>query len=254
MTTDKKIQTTEEYINSVHRLGRIGAGLAAIIMMSMPVIAGIYFNAMPSLGQIIAASAGLLAIFLPIGISELISYTPVLGSSIYLTLVTGNVMNLKLPVANNAMKLLDLQSGSEEADVISNIAVSVSTFFTLLILAVGVLLMVPLQPVLTLAPVRTAITYVLPALFGSMALGIFSNHIGGGIRTPGRMKGAIVPAIIVLVITLLDKFVLKTGLISSMQGVLILLMLPITYFGTKMLYKKGQIKVLLPGEGEEKKE
>ena len=248
----KDIQTKEEYINSVHRLGRTGGAIAILVMLSMPFIAGIYFKSMPTILQVITASVGLLTIFVPITISEVISYTPVLGSSIYLTLVTGNVMNLKVPVANNAMKLLDLQYGSEEADVIGNIAVSVSSFFTVLIIAIGVLLMVPLQPVLTLPAVKTATQYIMPALFGSMMLGILSSNIGGGIRVTGRLKGAIAPAMIILIIILLEKFVLKTGVIGSMQGILILLVLPVTYFGTKALFKKGQIKVILPEDKDNK--
>lgn len=244
----KKIQTTQEYISSMHRLGRIGGAVAVAVMFAMPIIAGLFFNSMPSLKQILTASAGLLAIFLPVTIAEVISYTPVLGSSIYLTLVTGNVMNLKVPVANNAVKLTDVQPGSEEGDVIGNIAVSISSFVTVLIIALGVILMVPLRPLLTVPAVKTATTYIMPALFGSMALGIFSNKIGGGVRAPGRLKGAIAPAIIMAALTLLDKFVLKTGMLSSLQGVLILIMLPVAYFGTKMLFKKGKIKVLLPDE------
>lgn len=244
----KKVQTTKEYISSMHRLGRIGGAVAVAVMFAMPIIAGLFFDSMPSFKQILTASAGLLAIFLPVTIAEVISYTPVLGSSIYLTLVTGNVMNLKVPVANNAVKLTDVQPGSEEGDVIGNIAVSISSFVTVLIIALGVILMVPLRPLLTAPAVKTATTYIMPALFGSMALGIFSSNIGGGVRAPGRLKGAIAPAIIMAALTLLDKFVLKTGMLASLQGVLILIMLPVAYFGTKILFKKGKIKVLLPDE------
>jgi len=125
MDTNTQTQTKEQYFKSAHKFGRIGGSIALIIMFSMPIIAGLYFNAMPSFLQIIMASVGLLAIFVPVAISEVISYTPVLGSSIYLTLVTGNVTNLKVPVANNALKLMDVQYGSEDADVISAIAVGI---------------------------------------------------------------------------------------------------------------------------------
>jgi hypothetical protein len=249
---DKNTQTKEQYFQSAHRFGRKGGAIALVIMLSMPIIAGLYFNAMPTFLQIVMASVGLLAIFVPVAVSEVISYTPVLGSSIYLTLVTGNVTNLKVPVANNALKLMDVQYGSEDADVISAIAVGISTFFTVLILILGVVLMVPLKPVLTLPAVKTATQYILPSLFGSMALGVFSDNIGGGIRAPGRMKGAIAPALIVAAIVLLDRYVLKTGLITSLQGILILLMLPVTYFGSKLLYEKGKIQVIMPGDNKEK--
>lgn len=242
---ENKIQTRAEYIDSVHRMGRIGAVLAIIIMLSMPITAGIYFDSMPGFLQVITASAGLLALFVPSAISEVIAYTPILGSSIYLSLVTGNVTNLKLPVANNAMNLLDVQNGSENADVISGIAISISSFTTVIIIALGVMLMVPLQPILSLPAIKISSNYILPSLFGSMLLGIFSDSIGGGVRAPGRLKGAIVPAVIVIILSILDSYVLKTHMMSSMKGFLIILMLPVAYIGTKILYKRGQIKVIL---------
>ncbi|MDR3139618.1 MAG: hypothetical protein LBT95_08090 [Treponema sp.] len=251
--TQKTIQQLDEagraHINSMHRLGRVGAVLALIIMLGIPTIAGIYFDAMPGFLQVMLTAAGLLSLFVPAALSEVIAYTPILGSSIYLTLITGNVMNLKLPVANNALALLDVESGTEDADLVTSIAVSVSTFFTLVIIFIGVLLILPLQPVLTLPAVRTASSYIVPALFGSLTLGALGSGIGGGIRAPGRMKGAIVPAILVIALYVLIHHVFKVARLWALyQGIIILILLPVAYFGTKLLYKKGQIKVLLPGE------
>lgn len=47
----------------------------------------------------------ILLIYIPVGFSEALSYTPILGCSAYLAFITGNIMNLKLPVAANAMNL-----------------------------------------------------------------------------------------------------------------------------------------------------
>jgi hypothetical protein len=251
--TQKTIQQLDEagraHINSMHRLGRVGAVLAIIIMLGIPTIAGIYFDAMPGFLQVIITASGLLFLFVPTALSEVIAYTPILGSSIYLTLITGNVMNLKLPVANNALALLDVESGTEDADLITSIAVSVSTFFTLLIIFMGVLLTLPLQSVLTLPAVRTAAGYIIPALFGSITLGAMSSSIGGGIRAPGRLKGVIVPVILVVSLYIVVHHLLKAPQLWALyQGIIILILLPVAYFGTKLLYKKGQIKVLLPGE------
>ncbi|MGX7195691.1 hypothetical protein [Enterococcus olivae] len=85
----KKDQPTEtnKYIHSMHKFGRRAAVLTIIVMLAMPTIAGIYFGEFPSLVQILTASAGLLAIFIPTNIGEVISYTPIVGSSIYLTFI-----------------------------------------------------------------------------------------------------------------------------------------------------------------------
>ena len=52
------------------------------------------------------------------------------------------------------------------------------TAATLVVLAVGLLLVVPLQGVLQNPTISTATSYILPALFGCMALGILGRGAG----------------------------------------------------------------------------
>jgi len=235
------MKTTKEYMDQMHRIGRLSAAFAIIIMIVIPTIMAITFDAFPGIGTILAGAAGLLAIFIPLTISELISYTPVLGTSIYMTLITGNVMNLKLPCAMNAIKLLGAESGTEKGDVIAAIAVSVSSIVTVITIAMGVILLVPLKPILTMPAVTTASQYILPALFGAFGLSLVSSDIGGGVIVKGRLKGAIIPALIII-----GLFFVSQELVSQLQGALIIVLLPVTFFGTKWLYKKGKITVKLP--------
>lgn len=235
------MKTTREYLDSMHRLGRLGALGAIFISIMIPTIISIAFDIFPGFLKIITTSAGLLAIFFPVAVSEVLSFTPVLGSSIYLTLITGNVMNLKLPVAANSVKLLNVEQGTEKGDVISAIAISISSIATVVIIAIGVLLMVPLKPVLSTPAVQTASHYILPALFGALSLGLLGRNVGGGVIIKGRFKAAIIPAIIVVTIFFISPF-----LAHNLSGVLIIVSLPITYFSSKFLYKRGKIKVILP--------
>lgn len=248
MSQKKTSQTPQEYLNKMHRFSRIYAVIIFIAMIMMPIIAGLYFKSMPSIGQVFAASAGILAIFVPISISEAISYTPILGSSIYLTMITGNTTNLKMPAVNNSLQLLDIPYGSEDADIISSITVCISSFVTIIIIATGVLMMVPLQPILSHPSVKTATLYIMPALFGAMSLGIFNSNLGGGVKVKGRMLGTVITFSIVLIVSIADIYILKTGMLSVLQGFLILAMLPVTFLFTKYLYKKGKIEVILPTE------
>lgn len=236
-------RSKEEYLNEMHRLGRIFVIIAIIIMLGLPTIIAIVYNSLPDFKLVFNASIGLLAVFTPIGISEMISYTPVLGSSIYLTLITGNVTNLKLPVVTNAFNLLKIEPGSEDADVISGIVVAVSTLTTLIIIVIGVVAMVPLRPILMHPVVETATSYMLPALFGCLVLGVFGSDLGGGAKAKGRLLGAIPAAVFMIVLTLL-----LPDLVTTLQGFLILFMLPITYVTTKYLFKKGIIKVDIPAK------
>ncbi len=245
--------SSSEYIHNMHKFGRWSSIISILVMMSMPIIAGLYFNAMPTFSAIVYASLPLLAIFIPTNIGEVIAYTPIAGSSIYLSFITGNLSNLKLPAASNALKIMDAAPGTEEADIFSGIAIGASTFVTIAIIALGMILMIPLQPVLLIPAVKTATSYIMPALFGTLVVSLMSPNIGGGIRAPRKLFGAIIPAVALFIFVAWDKYMYAPAhagktLMAYYQGVVVVVLLIVLYFSTKLFYDKGIIKVYLKGE------
>jgi hypothetical protein len=237
------------HLDAMHRLGRIGIVCAAIVMLGIPFVAGIYFDAMPPFLLILSTSIGLLALFFPAAFSETIAFSPILGSSYYLAQITGNISNLKLPMAKTALQILDVEEGTEDADIVTSIAVSVSSFVTITVVLVGVILLQPLQPVLDLPVFKLASGNIVPALFGSLIVGALGNRIGGGITCQGRWKGAAILFVVVAVVYLVVVYAMKNPMgFALYQGFLMLALIPIGWFGNKWLYKTGQIKVMLPGE------
>jgi hypothetical protein len=249
----------EQYIDSMHRLGRAGAVGAVLIMLGIPTILGICFDSLPSIGQVIQAALPLVIVFLPSNLFEIISYTPILGSSIYLTLVTGEVINLKLPVVNSVFKAMNIEPGTVDADVTASIAVSIASLIVMVVIAIGIVLAVPLRPVLALPAVATAASNLLPAVLGSLLVGmLLTSDLGGNIHAKGRLKGLALPVIVLALLTCFDTQIStflhldvlvgqeNTGvLMSVLQGFVIIAILPITYFNTKWLFKRGKIKVAL---------
>ena len=238
------MKTKEEYFDSAHRVGRIGMIGAITIMLAIPTAVCLHFDVMPSLINVLTASVPMLVLFVPITISEVLSFSPVLGSSIYLSLITGNLMNLKLPATLNALEVADVQEGTEESDVISGLAVAISSVVTMIIIMLGVILLVPLQPVLSSEAVKTASHYVLPALFGCLGFGILSGEGSGGVKIKGKLLPTILPVILMVILF----FTLGSRIVEGITGILILVMLPIIYFTSKVLYKKNIISVILPGD------
>jgi hypothetical protein len=172
----------EQYVNSMHRLGRGGAIGAILVMLGIPTVLGIYFDALPSVGQVVQAALPLVIVFLPSNLFEVMTYTPILGSSIYLALVTGEVINLKLPVVNSVFKDMNIETGTVDADVISSIAISIASLAVMIIVAIGIVLAVPLQPILASSGVETASSNLLPAVLGSLlASMLLTSHLGGNI-------------------------------------------------------------------------
>lgn len=203
------------------------------------------FDIMPSVGDILKASGALILVFVPIGIAECFPEVPVMGSSYYLATITGNTMNLKLPAALYALQMTKTKQGTERADAVVGIAVAVSTLVTTLFLIIGVLLLQPLKPFLQSEVVSVAASNCLPALFGCMILGFLSKDVVGGVVIHGRLKAAILPAIICIALYLLMGEGYESG-----EGIIMLLVIPILYFITKFMYKKNMIKVELPEDRE----
>jgi hypothetical protein len=237
------------HLDSMHRLGRIGIVCAAIIMLGIPAVTGIYFNAMPTFLQILTTAISILALFIPAAFSETIAYSPILGSSYYLAQITGNISNLKLPVAKTALQILDVEEGTEDADIVTSITVSVSSFVTIAVIVIGVILLQPLRPVLETPVFKQASGFIVQALFGSLIVGALGSQLGGGITCQGRWKGAAILFVVVAAAYLIIFYGMKQPMVWALyQGFLMLALIPIAWFGHKWLYKSGQIKVLLPGE------
>ena len=128
-----KLKTQKNYIDSVHIWGRVWSIGALLVLFSLPIAISVYYNAWPE--------ANLVPLYWVTAIIEVITFTPMLGAGgAYLSFVTGNITNLKLPCALNAMEQAKVKSNSEEGEIVSTIAVASSAITTTLIIAVGVIL------------------------------------------------------------------------------------------------------------------
>lgn len=231
----------KNYETSIHRLGRIGVVIGIAFMLGIPAVICQVFDVWPSgIGQLVAAGGGLLAVFLPTNIAEVLSYTPILGSSAYLTFLTGNVMNLKIPVVINAQAVTETSQGTDEGDTIAAIGVAASSIVTTIIIITGVLLLVPLRPVLTSPAIQTATQYMLPALFGGILLSFINDDCGEYIAK-NKPLSMILPFIAVFAINAVIP-------LAGKEGYTVLLCMGLTAVSALVLYKAGIIKMTLKSE------
>ena len=244
MSKDNKVVITDSFQAWAHKWGRIGTLIALIYMIGLPFVVLSVYGCMPSLGEVInIGTISILMIYIPVGISEAISYTPILGASSYLTFITGNIMNLKLPVAVNAMKITKKEPNTPEGEAISSVAVAVSSIMTVIILALAALLSTWISPVFELPSVKTASNYLSPALFGSLTLGLFGSTNTGKKVVKNGVMGVLPVIILVTVIALLVR-ISSGGSLFGAIGFLILFMLPIAIISSRIMWKKGIIKVV----------
>ena len=166
----------EEFNNGLHRLGRFTLIAGIIILMAVPFAFGVLSGVMPDMPAFLKGWINVAVVYFPVSVVEFLVYAPMLGAGgSYLAFITGNVTNMKIPCAMNARDIAKTEVGTPENEIVSTISVAVSAIVTTLVILVGVILLVPLQPVLNAPALQPAFNNVVPALFGALALKYFAK-------------------------------------------------------------------------------
>ena len=166
------------YFDRVHVWGTVWNYAALMMMLSVPVCMSLIMKTWPSLGVMGKVIATLAPLYWVTGIIEVVTYVPMLGAGgTYLSFVTGNISNLKLPCGLNAMENAKVRANTEEGEVISTISIAVSSLTTTIVIAVGVLAFAGVFSTASSNPTfAAAFNNVLPALFGALGASYFAKH------------------------------------------------------------------------------
>ena len=163
------MESRQEYLKTVHRDGRIWNLSVAAILILVPIVIGVIYGTLPDWSGLLMGLIATAPMYWAVGAIETVTYVPMLGAGgSYLSFVTGNISNLKLPVALNALEQAEVGINSEEGEIISTVAIAVSSIVTTLIIILGVLLITPLTPLLDSEALAPAFAQILPALFGAL--------------------------------------------------------------------------------------
>ena len=213
------------YIDSVHRDGTIWNLSVMVLLLAFPLTVAAIFGAVPDWK---ALGVGLLAtapMYWAVGAIETVTFVPMLGvGGSYLSFVTGNLSNLKLPCAINALEQNGVSANSEEGEIISTIAIATSSIVTTIIIIIGVLCIVPLTPVLEAPILAPAFEQMLPALFGGLGVAFISKN----------WKIAIAPILLMLVL-----FIFVPALNAGTVGIMVPVSVLFTIAVARILYKRG---------------
>ena len=199
--TGQTPDTWQAYTKKTHVIGRTVSIITLVMLVGAPFLIGKLLGAYPDLGAVGKGFLSVGIVWLVSSIAEFLIYTPMLGAGGgYLAFITGNLINMKIPCAVNARDMVGAKTGTPENEIISTISIATSSLVTILVLALGVLLMVPLQPVLQSEVLQPAFENVVPALFGAMAYKYYRKN----------MKTAALPLILMSLL-----FILVPSLIGS---------------------------------------
>ncbi len=226
MNEKEKIKFLEEFNTGLHWLGRFLLVSGIVILSMIPFIIGMLYGVSPDMAAFLKGYATVAVVYLPVSLVEFLVYAPMLGvGGSYISFITGNVTNMKIPVAMNAREIAGTEVGTPENEIISTLSTATSAIVTTLVIVVGVILLVPLQPVLQNEVLLPAFNNVVPALFGALGLKYF-------IKSP---QIAVIPvAFMILLCVFVPSMIDQTSVMMIPCGGLAL---AIGY----LLFKKGKL-------------
>lgn len=212
------------YQNMMHRQGRIFTVLGLIVMLAVPVLIMVFTGVAPNVEQMFIGIGVLSLIYLPGGIVEVATYSPMLGTTAtYLAFITGNLANLKIPCVMNARQIVGTTIGTEENEVVSTISVVASTLTTVLVMTLGIILLIPLRPILSSTVLQPAFNWVVSALFGALGYKYFKKNL----------KIVAIPLLVMVVLAfIMPSFVINNITIVIMVGAVVSVLI------AKLLYDK----------------
>jgi hypothetical protein len=195
--------------------------------MAFPVIIALLFHAMPDWQGLLMGLIATAPMYWAVGVVETFTYIPMLGAGgSYLSFVTGNISNLKLPCALGALEQAGVKANSDEGEVVSTIAIAVSSIVTTIIIIIGVLLIVPLTPLLESPVLTPAFDQMIPALFGGLGVVFVSRN----------WKIAVAPVILMLIL-----FIFVPALNEGTVGIMVPVSVLFTVGISRLMYKKGML-------------
>ena len=215
------------YIDSVHRDGSIWNLSMTFLLLAFPVAIAIIWGVLPDWQGLAMGLLATMPMYWAVGLIEFFTYIPMLGiGGSYLSFVTGNISNLKLPCALNAMEQNGVTANSEEGEVISTIAIATSSIVTTVIIILGVIAIVPLTPVLQAPVLQPAFEQILPALFGGLGVVFVSKN----------WKLSVAPIILMLIL-----FIFVPALNAGTVGIMVPVSAVFTIIVGRIMYKKGML-------------
>lgn len=212
------------YMDKLYSWGNKWNIFVMLVLLAFPVVVALVFSAVPDWNGLFKGLVATAPMYWAVGVVEVITYIPMLGAGgSYLSFVTGNISNLKLPCALGALEQAGVKADTEEGEVISTIAIAVSSIVTTVIIIIGVLLIIPLQPILQNPALEPAFNQILPALFGGLGIVFISKN----------WKIAIAPIVLMLILFIF------TGLGSGEVGIMVPVGVLFTIAISRIMYKKG---------------
>lgn len=170
--SDSKKGQLSPFMKKVHLAGRLSSAICGLAFIMVGVLICAKFDIFPELQLFMEAMIPIWVFMIPASAVEFISYLPILGSGAsYISFITGNVSNMKIPSLVAALQSVEAEEGSEKFEVLSMLASAVASLEVIVLITLLVVFTGVLTPILEWAPIQPAFTYIMPAIFGILIVG-----------------------------------------------------------------------------------
>jgi hypothetical protein len=217
----------DSFIKPVGRTG-ICTILAAVVCLFLPGLYLYFFHGLtPEFGPLLRSLIAVWAFMVVMGIIEPIVYYPILGfGGTYMSFLTGNILNLRVPVSATVQQVAETREGSPEAEIVSTIGIAGSVIANEAVMIIGVLVFLPFIGATqgSGTGLAVALDQVLPALFGALGAMML-------VRNP---KLGVVPIVVGLIIALIKD--------DLPYSITIPPMVIISVISARIMFKKGWVK------------
>jgi len=151
------------------RIGVITILITTVLCFLPNLYLYINYGVFPSFTHAMTAWAMVVTVYGIMYVVEPISFYPVLGmTGTYMAFLTGNIGNLRLPCAAVALNVLEEESGTPEAEMVSTLAIAGSVVTSLLLLSCTAIVGSIVLDALPRAVQNALRFYTVPAIFGAV--------------------------------------------------------------------------------------
>lgn len=225
MTQEQITETyNKEFMPGMYRWGIFTDILGAALSFGPAIVLAVVFDLMPSISLIISASVAraLTGLFINWFV-EPFAFYPIMGlPGLFMTMLSGNTSNLRLPALVAAQQGAGVEQGTEQGNIISIIGIAVSVVISTIFIAVAAF---GGSSVMSILPDRVVniLNYLLPALFGA----IFAQY---AVKNP--KLGAIAFALAAV-----SNLASKTPVVQAIKGASTIVVFVVPIFGTMLIAK-----------------
>lgn len=167
----------------VIRNGRITVGLACIANFLPALYVGLHYGVQPSISVLLQLYGALAATYGITWIIQPIAYYPTMGAAgSYIGWLAGSCGDIRMPAAAMAQKIVGVEAGTHEGDVIGTMGVACSVFVSASLITLFVIIgnqVIPMLPPF----ITGSFSYILPSLFGAIFVDNARKNLKAGLIT-----------------------------------------------------------------------